>query len=163
MQPDTSTAATSAGAQSDATVGPSGAKLTVDKFADGDIVGLRFDGSIDANFEGKKLAASLTAATLILDLGGVKKISSFGIREWVDFVKTAGEQVQQLILIECTPKVVDQLNIVGNFVGDGRVFCSMRRSTVIIAIEHRVLLHVDCDRDATSKVDEVAAARVSKL
>ncbi|MBP9087119.1 MAG: anti-sigma factor antagonist [Kofleriaceae bacterium] len=148
MQPDTSTAATSAGAQSDATVGPSGAKLTVDKFADGDIVGLRFDGSIDANFEGKKLAASLTAATLILDLGGVKKISSFGIREWVDFVKTAGEQVQQLILIECTPKVVDQLNIVGNFAGHGRVFsfyapfhCDYCDS------EHRVLLHVDRDRD----------------
>ena len=42
-------------------------------------------------FEGKKIARSVAGDTLVLDLGGVKKISSFGIREWVDFIATAGE------------------------------------------------------------------------
>ena len=60
--------------------------------------------------------------TLVLDLGGVKKISSFGIREWVDFVTTSGTKASSLVLIECAPKVVDQLNMVANFAGGGKVF-----------------------------------------
>jgi anti-anti-sigma regulatory factor len=102
--------------------GPPVAKLTIEKFADGAISCLKFNGTIDESFEGKKIARSVQAETLVLDLGGVKKISSFGIREWVDFATTAVKQVKQMILIECAPKVVDQLNMVANFAGGGRVF-----------------------------------------
>lgn len=98
------------------------AKLTIEKFADGGISCLKFSGTIDESFEGKKIARSIQAETLILDLGGVKKISSFGIREWVDFATAAVKQVKQLVMIECAPKVVDQLNMVANFAGGGRVF-----------------------------------------
>lgn len=129
-------------------LGASGPKLTVEKFADGDISCLRFAGTIDEGFEGKKLGATASGDTLVLDLGGVKKISSFGIREWIDFVSTASKQVRALILIECTPKVVDQLNMVANFAGGGRIFsfyapfrCDYCDS------EHRVLLQVDRDHE----------------
>ncbi|MFN0253369.1 MAG: hypothetical protein ACKV2T_41245 [Kofleriaceae bacterium] len=121
-------------------------KLAIEKFADGGIACLKFSGTIDEAFEGKKLGASAACDTLVLDLGGVKKISSFGIREWVDFVSTAGKHVRSMILIECAPKVVDQLNMVANFTGGGRVFsfytpfkCDYCDS------EHRVLLQVDKD------------------
>lgn len=121
-------------------------KLAIEKFADGTIACLKFSGTIDESFDGKKLGATAGCDTLVLDLGGVKKISSFGIREWVDFVTTAGKQVRSMILIECTPKVVDQLNMVANFTGGGRVFsfyapfkCDYCDS------EHRVLLQVDKD------------------
>ena len=97
-------------------------KIAIDKFSDGGIVCLKFGGTIDESFEGKKLAATVKAKTLILDLADIKKISSFGIREWVDFVKTVGNSVEEIVLIECAPKVVDQLNMVGNFAGKGRVF-----------------------------------------
>jgi hypothetical protein len=85
----------------------------------------------------------------VLDLGGVKKISSFGIREWVDFVTTAARHARSLILIECTPKVIDQLNMVANFAGGGRVFSFYApfRCDYCNA-EHRVLLQVDRDYDA---------------
>ena len=98
------------------------AKLTIEKFADGGISCLKFSGTIDESFEGKKVARSIQADTLVLDLGGVKKISSFGIREWVDFISAVSKQVKQTVLIECAPKVVDQLNMVANFAGGGRVF-----------------------------------------
>lgn len=101
---------------------PAPPKLTIEKFADGGIACLKFNGTIDESFEGKKIARSIEAETLVIDLGGVKKISSFGIREWVDFVGTAGKQVKQMLMIECAPKVVDQLNMVANFAGGGRVF-----------------------------------------
>ncbi len=124
-------------------------KLTIEKFADGGISCLKFSGTIDESFEGKKIARSIQAETLVLDLGGVKKISSFGIREWVDFATTAVKQVKQMILIECAPKVVDQLNMVANFAGGGRVFsfyapfrCDYCDS------EQRALLEVNKDFEA---------------
>jgi anti-anti-sigma regulatory factor len=124
-------------------------KLSIEKFADGGITCLKFTGTIDEGFDGKKIARTVSGETLVLDLGGVKKISSFGIREWVDFIGVATKQVKQTVLIECAPKVVDQLNMVANFAGTGRVFsfyapfrCDYCDS------EHRVLLDVAKDFEA---------------
>jgi anti-anti-sigma regulatory factor len=128
---------------------PGASKLAIEKFADGPISCLKFVGTIDESFEGKKLGSSTGGTVLIVDLGAVKKISSFGIREWVDFISTASHQVQSVVLIECAPKVVDQLNMVANFAGSGRVFsfytpfrCDYCDSA------HRVLLQVDRDFEA---------------
>jgi anti-anti-sigma regulatory factor len=125
---------------------PAPPKLVIEKFADGGVACLRFIGTIDESFEGKKLGATAAGDVLVIDLGAVKKISSFGIREWVDFVAAAAKQVRSLVLVECAPKVVDQLNMVANFAGGGRVFsfyapfrCDYCDS------EHRVLLQVDKD------------------
>src|SRR5262245_58478925 len=125
------------------------AKLVIEKFADGGVAGIKFVGTIDESFEGKKLGMTATADTLVLDLGGVKKISSFGIREWVDFATTAARVARSLVLIECTPKVVDQLNMVANFAGGGRVFSFYApfRCDYCNA-EHRVLLQIDRDYEA---------------
>jgi anti-anti-sigma regulatory factor len=128
---------------------PAAPKLSIEKFADGGITCLKFVGTIDEGFEGKKLGRAMEGETLILDLGGVKKISSFGIREWVDFIGTAGAKTRQILLIECAPKVVDQLNMVANFAGGGRVFsfyapfrCDYCDS------EHRVLLDLGKDYES---------------
>ena len=67
--------------------------LTVERIVDGDVIGLRFKGTIDETFDGKRLAAGIRAQTLILDLGQVKRISSFGIREWTEFIETAVGEV----------------------------------------------------------------------
>ena len=124
-------------------------KLTIEKFADGAVACLKFVGMIDEAFEGKKLGMTAAADTLVLDLGGVVKISSFGIREWVDFVTTAGKHTRSMILVECAPKVVDQLNMVANFAGSGRVFSFYApfRCDYCDA-EHRVLLQIDRDHEA---------------
>ncbi|MEP6859552.1 MAG: hypothetical protein ABJE66_02970 [Deltaproteobacteria bacterium] len=124
-------------------------KLTIEKFADGPIACLKFVGMIDESFDGKKIAKTVQCEWLILDLGGVKKISSFGIREWVDFMASASKQAKSIVLIEAAPKVVDQLNMVANFAGSGRVYsfyapfrCDYCDS------EQRVLLDVGKDFEA---------------
>ncbi|HTR50609.1 MAG TPA: zinc ribbon domain-containing protein, partial [Kofleriaceae bacterium] len=128
---------------------PGPPKLAIEKFADAGVTLLKFTGTIDEAFDGKKVARSVDGGTLVLDLGNVKKISSFGIREWVDFVGAAKKQASELVLIECAPKVVDQLNMVANFTAGGRVFsfyapfrCDYCDS------EHRVLLDVGKDFEA---------------
>src|SRR6187551_1841838 len=75
-----------------------GPKLQIEKFADGNISCLKFNGMIDESFEGKKIAQSIKCDTLVLDLGGVKKISSFGIREWVDFMSAASKGAKSTVL-----------------------------------------------------------------
>jgi anti-anti-sigma regulatory factor len=126
-----------------------GSKLKIDKFADGAITCLKLIGTIDEQFEGKKLAASLKGGVLILDLGEISKITSFGIREWVDFITAVGQKTEQIVLIECAPKVVDQLNMVQNFAGKGRVFSfyAPYRCDYCDA-DRRLLLQVDRDFDA---------------
>jgi len=129
-------------------------KLKIDKFADGHTQCLRFEGAIDEDFDGKKLAQSVKAKTLVLDLANINKISSFGIREWVDFIRGVEKQTEEIILLECAPKVVDQLNMVANFAGDGKVFsfyapyrCDYCDS------DGRVLMQVDKDYEVIKSMN----------
>ncbi len=124
-------------------------KLAIDKFADAAITCLKLTGAVEESFDGKKLASQVQCETLVLDLGGVNKISSFGIREWNDFIALAGQHARSIILIECSPKIVDQLNMVAGFAGAANVFsfyapfrCDYCNS------EHRVLLQTDRDIEA---------------
>jgi anti-anti-sigma regulatory factor/sulfur carrier protein ThiS len=129
---------------------PTGSNLAIDKFVEGSITCLRFQGTIDEAFDGRRLAGSMRCSTLILDMGAVKKISSFGLREWADFIKTVERQVQQIIAIECTPKVVDQINMVSQFLGTkGQVFSFYAPYRCDYCdIDRRVLFQVDRDHAA---------------
>jgi anti-anti-sigma regulatory factor len=118
-------------------------ELRIEKIVDGDVVCLKLEGAIDERFDGKKVAEGVTARALVLELSEVKRISSFGIREWVDFVDAVGARVGSLTLVDCSPKVVDQLNMVANFAGRGRVwsvlapyrcdYCDADRRVLLVA------------------------------
>ena len=54
-----------------------------------------------------------------LDLEGVARINSCGVREWVNFVRTL--EVKSLRFARCSPTVVLQLNTIYNFRGVARV------------------------------------------
>lgn len=97
-----------------------GAKLKIAKIVEGDIMCLRFQGTIDEDFNGEEVAEQ-AKGTLILDLGEVRRISSFGIREWVDFIKAAELKAHSIYFIECSPKILDQFNMVANFGGSGKI------------------------------------------
>jgi hypothetical protein len=96
-------------------------KLRVDKYSDGDITCLKLAGTIDEQFEGKKVASGIKGGMLVLDLAEIDRISSFGIREWVDFVGAVSSKVSSLWFVECAPKVIDQFNMVANFGGAGQL------------------------------------------
>ncbi|MEM9492453.1 MAG: hypothetical protein AAGC55_25120, partial [Myxococcota bacterium] len=124
-------------------------KLTIDKFVEGDVVCLRMAGWIDEDFDGKKLAQTLNARVLVLHLAEIRRISSFGIREWVDFITGASRTAKDIILVECAPKVIDQMNMVGNFIGPGRVFSFYAPYRCDYCdTENRVLMQVDRDWEA---------------
>lgn len=96
-------------------------KLRLDKVSDGGITLVKLGGTIDEQFEGKKIAGGIKGGTLILELAEIERISSFGIREWVDFVSAVSQKVSSLWFVECAPKVIDQFNMVANFGGAGHL------------------------------------------
>lgn len=125
-----------------------GQKLAIEQFADDNFTYMRLGGAIDEHFDGKKLSASVKTRILVLHLAGIDRMSSFGIREWGDFIEGLAKNVEQLVLIECSPKVMDQLNMVANFIGSGRVlsFYAPYRCDYCDS-DNRVLLQVDRDWD----------------
>jgi anti-anti-sigma regulatory factor len=59
--------------------------------------------------------------TLLVDLGGVSRINSCGVREWLNFVTALQARGRSLILERCAPVIVTQLNTIYNFAGGGQV------------------------------------------
>ncbi len=94
-------------------------KLLIDWLTEGDVTCLRMSGVIDEQFDAPGLAAKISARYLILDVGGIERISSFGIRQWVDFIGAMAPRLGGIYYVECSPKVVDQFNMVANFGGSG--------------------------------------------
>jgi len=59
--------------------------------------------------------------TILVDLGGVSRINSCGVREWLNFVTALQARGRKLILERCAPVIVTQLNTIYNFTGGGQV------------------------------------------
>ena len=149
-----------AAAQQQSAAGVSG-NLSIDKFIEGSITCLRFQGTIDESFDGKRLASSIKATTLILDMGAVRKISSFGIREWTDFVKACEGSVNAVVAIECAPKVVDQLNMVAIRRRQGQVFSFYAPYRCDYCdVDRRILFQVDRDEAPSGRLRPPSALRV---
>jgi anti-anti-sigma regulatory factor len=130
-------------------------KLRVDRFSDGGVTCLKLAGIIDEQFDGKGLAAQVRGGVLVLDLADIERISSFGIREWVDFVAAAGKRVSSLWFVECAPKVVDQFNMVANFGGAGHL--------VSFYAPYRCDYCDDDRRRLVRVADEMEALRTGKM
>ena len=97
-------------------------KLSTERITDGNVTCLRFSGTIDESFDGKRLASTIKTSVLILHMAEVVRVSSFGIREWADFLKAVERGADSILMVECSPRVVDQINMVANFAGKGRVY-----------------------------------------
>ncbi len=95
-------------------------RLEVRKIVEEKITALQFNGTIDESFNSKQIAEGIKD-TLIVDLSGVRRISSFGIREWLEFLKVANERCEAIYFIKCPPRLIDQFNMVANFGGKGRI------------------------------------------
>jgi anti-anti-sigma regulatory factor len=124
-------------------------KLKVDRIAENAITLLRLAGTIDEQFDGNALLAQVKGGIAILDLGGVEKISSFGIREWVDFAAKLSQKTSAVYFVECSPKVIDQCNMVANFTSGAKIvsFFAPYRCDYCDD-ERRRIVQVDTERDA---------------
>jgi serine/threonine protein kinase len=104
-------------------VGPvenQGSNAIISRQRVGHITHVRISGVIDETFPLTSSSPDLTGIVLV-DLGTVDRISSFGVRKWVEFVSRLPQGAISMYVAFAPPMVVDQLNMVEGFAGVTRV------------------------------------------
>ncbi len=86
------------------------------KVAERTIVAL--NGVLDENADLRPLGD--LRGEVSIDLSGVRRISSTGVREWIELMRILGDHCR-LSLVACSPASVTQLNLIANFRGRAQV------------------------------------------
>ncbi len=71
-------------------------------------------GVIDENAQPTLEAVKDVAPVCTINMRAVEEVNSCGIREWVTFLKRI-EVGRKIVLEECSPEIVDQMNLVRSF------------------------------------------------
>lgn len=87
-----------------------------------------FDGAGTINLKGEitetanfEALLAVMDGSIEIDLSGITRINSTGVREWIHFARKAGEVVDHLTFTRCSIAIVQQLNMIANFAGSGTV------------------------------------------
>jgi len=89
--------------------------LRIEALSRGSIGFMRLSGAIDETFNVTDLQAASACKDVIIDTKAVYRISSFGVREWVNGMNKLAQAKNRIVLVECSPVIVRQLNMVANF------------------------------------------------
>lgn len=84
-----------------------------------DCLHLSLWGVIDEYADLLELART-ESAEIQIDLSGVRRINSYGVKAWVDAVRRI-PRTTRLVFVKCPPPVIDQCNMVIGFLGHGAI------------------------------------------
>jgi serine/threonine protein kinase len=97
-----------------------GTNAIISRLRVGTITHVRISGVIDETFPLTSNSPDLNGL-LVVDLGRVERISSFGVRRWIEFAGKLPPGALGLYVVHAPPVMVDQLNMVEGFAGVARV------------------------------------------
>lgn len=80
---------------------------------------LEVDGVIDADLDAEALTAGLQGEVVVIDLQRALKITSFGVRRWIDALKEQG--AKYLCFLNVQPAIMSQFNMIKDFSSGGDV------------------------------------------
>src|SRR5436190_8794698 len=86
-----------------------------------DISYVKLTGVIDEDNELGDLVDKIPPGTAVIDLGEIERINSCGVRDWVNWLSKLEQNGTRSVLVECSPAIVAQINLVNNFTGNGVV------------------------------------------
>ncbi len=86
-----------------------------------DVSYVKLSGVIDEDNELTTLTDKIPSGTAVIDLGEIERINSCGVRDWVNWLGKLEGQSTRSVLVECSPAIVAQINLVNNFTGNGVV------------------------------------------
>ncbi|MCA9569412.1 MAG: FIST C-terminal domain-containing protein, partial [Myxococcales bacterium] len=94
------------------------ANLLTDIRRGGEYQILTLAGRMSEGFEGAELGRKLVGK-VVVDLHGVERVTSFGVRGWLDMLREM--DVDALYFVRCSEAIVNQLGMIRNFCGPGKV------------------------------------------
>ncbi|WP_437599273.1 protein kinase [Sorangium sp. So ce590] len=120
--------------------------LTVTKRRLGSLLIVSLSGRMTEELQGLAVARGISGRVLF-DLGGVQRVTSFGVREWMAMLAEVSLNASEVYIGRCTEPIVNQVSMIRRFFGDGRVvsFYGPYRCERCGATFDRLF---DCDRDA---------------
>ncbi|MBP6628719.1 MAG: hypothetical protein KA297_04765 [Kofleriaceae bacterium] len=86
-----------------------------------DVSYVKLAGVIDEDNQLGELVDQIPSGTAVIDLGEIERINSCGVRDWVNWLSRLEGQRTKVVLVECSPAIVAQINLVNNFTGSGVV------------------------------------------
>ncbi|MGE0547918.1 MAG: STAS domain-containing protein [Kofleriaceae bacterium] len=108
----------------------------------GDVSYVKLGGVIDEDNELSGLVERIPTGTAVIDLGEIERINSCGVRDWVNWLSRLETNGTRSVLVECSPAIVAQINLVNNFTGSGVVksfyvpyFCSECDEEKVLLVE----------------------------
>ena len=87
----------------------------------GEVSFVKLGGVIDEDNELNELVDKIPNGTAVIDLGEIERINSCGVRDWVNWLSKLENNGTRSVLVECSPAIVAQINLVNNFTGSGVV------------------------------------------
>lgn len=128
---------------------------------------LKLSGVIDEHAD-LSFLGGLAGPKVVLNLRGVRRINSYGVRHWMEHIRKVPASVQMEV-VEIPPPIVDQVNMVHGFMGRGKVVsfyvpytcgnCEEYREQLVTSSEVRAkkaLPEVKCPAcDSVMEVDDV--------
>src|SRR5262245_55195076 len=87
----------------------------------GEVSFVKLAGVIDEDNELGDLVDRIPSGTAVIDLGEIERINSCGVRDWVNWLSRLETQKTRVVMVECSPAIVAQINLVNNFTGSGVV------------------------------------------
>jgi anti-anti-sigma regulatory factor len=87
----------------------------------GDVSYVKLGGVIDEDNALGELVEKIPNGTAVIDLGEIERINSCGVRDWVNWLSKLETNGTRSVLVECSPAIVAQINLVNNFTGSGVV------------------------------------------
>ena len=112
------------------------------KFEGDDPTVVSLIGALSQNFDPKPILAALAQdKSLVIDMSGIKRIDSTGVREWLHFIR--GVDLKKLTFRNIAPAMVQQIAMVANILPIDRIE-SLLLPFVCDNCEHELLLNATC-------------------
>jgi anti-anti-sigma regulatory factor len=126
-----------------------------------DVTYVKLSGVIDEDNELASLSDKIGSGTAVIDVSEIERINSCGVRDWVNWLGKVEKNGAKVILVECSPAIVAQINLVNNFTGQGVVksfyapyFCPNCDLEKVLLVETRDLAQTIPFKAPSCRCDE---------
>jgi anti-anti-sigma regulatory factor len=126
-----------------------GARLQVDVKETNDISCVRLSGVVDEDNDLNEVLKRISRSVVVINTANVERINSCGVRDWVTWLGDL-EKRAEIFLVECSPSIMSQVNLVSNFLRSGVILtffapyycveCDTSRMLIIDAEDARTKL-----------------------
>ena len=94
--------------------------LNIAKEQKGSALLVRLSGSIEESVNFDQLIGP-PPAELIVNSKEVPRINSVGVKAWIKYFQGAQQKGTKLVFVECSTAIVEQINLISNFICGGAV------------------------------------------